>query len=87
MEVLSWIVVGVATGSMARAVMPGPAGRRNVRCHLNWHIRRIHWWFTRNHFPGGSVGSIQILRPQFSCDWIPVSAIFVSVHRDPDPAI
>ena len=25
MEMLSWIVVGVVTGSMARAVMPGPA--------------------------------------------------------------
>jgi uncharacterized membrane protein YeaQ/YmgE (transglycosylase-associated protein family) len=31
MEILSWIVVGVVTGSLARAVMPGPpAGGMHV---------------------------------------------------------
>jgi uncharacterized membrane protein YeaQ/YmgE (transglycosylase-associated protein family) len=26
MEMLSWLVIGVVTGSLARAVMPGPPG-------------------------------------------------------------
>ena len=49
MEILSWIVVGVITGSMARAVMPGPTAGGIYVANLVGIL---------GAFIGGSVGTI-----------------------------
>ena len=55
MEIISWIVMGLVTGSMARVAMPGPAaggmsiailiGLVGVCLAAHWGrpLRRIHW--------------------------------------------
>jgi uncharacterized membrane protein YeaQ/YmgE (transglycosylase-associated protein family) len=49
MEILSWIIVGLITGSMARAIMPGPAAGELRIAILIGII---------GAFVGGSVGTI-----------------------------
>ena len=62
MDIASWIIVGLVTGSIARLAMPGPAAGGMPVAILIGLVGRLYWRRSGDNHLAGHGGSLQSLR-------------------------